>query len=95
MLHILISVRNELAVDVFIVPGFWHLVHDADGIRNLRLDSACCISEELHVARLIVASVPPMLTALTADLEHESDLLLLLHQNFFNCNVPNKIFHTQ
>lgn len=78
-MHLLrIVVRHELAVNFLIVPGFGHLVHDADGVWNNLTDGCGSVCEELHVPRLVMARVPSMLTALSAYFEHESDLLVLL-----------------
>ena len=78
---ILILIRDQLAVDFLLVPDFWHLVHQALGVGDLRSDGFRSIGEELLVTSLIVACVPFVILAIGADFEDKSQFRLFRHKD--------------
>ena len=66
---VVVLVRNELAVNLFLIPGFGDAVHDAGGVGDDGLDLGGDVGEELGVLGLVVARVPLVACALAAHLE--------------------------
>ena len=76
---IFVLIRNQLAVDILLVPNLWHLVHQALRARDFLSDGSRGVCEELLVLSLIMARVPLVILAVRADLKDKSQLLLFRH----------------
>ena len=87
---LLVLVGNKLAVDIEIVPGLGHLVHVDRRIWNLCFDRCAHVIEELHVLAFVMARIPRVGLAVTANFNHECRkqvcvlILWLTHPNFYS-----------
>jgi len=68
---VVVHIGDQLAVDLLLVPGLWHFVHDAGRAGDYFLDGLGCVGEEFEVARLVVPRVPPVRLAIDAHFKNE------------------------
>ena len=69
---LVVVVSDQLAVDLFLVPGFRYFVQQADRVGDLGLDGGLHVSEEFHVLGFIVTSVPTVRFTVRTDLYYKS-----------------------
>ena len=75
----IVVVRDELAVDLLLVPRFWNTVHHADGVGHLSFHSSRYVSEKLCVFSFVMARVPLVTCASSTNFKHKSNLLIFCH----------------
>ena len=72
---VVIVVGDQLTVDLFLVPGLWHFVHDASGVGSMLLDPCGDVCEVLGVLGFVVTRVPLVSGALRANLKYEDQFV--------------------
>ena len=77
-----VVIGNELAVDIFLMPGFGHFIHQTLCAWDFRLDLPTCVIEELLVLAFIVSCVPCMALAPATHLKNENRAVIN-HLSFF------------
>ena len=68
---VVVFIGDQLAVNLFFIPGFGHSVHDAVGIGHVCLDGCSNICEKLSIFAFVVASIPEMRGALRANFKYK------------------------
>ena len=76
---VVVFIGDQLAVNLFFIPGFGHSVHNTVGIGHVCLDGCSDICEKLSIFAFVVASVPEMRGALRANFKYKCYLVVLGH----------------
>ena len=90
---VVIVVGDQLAVDLLLVPGLRHFVHDALCVGSVLLYPRGDVREVLGVLGLVMTRVPLVSGALRANLKYEDQWFVVRHIFILNLilNVTDKI----
>jgi len=75
---VVVLVGDQLAVDLFFVPGLGHFVHDAVSRGDHLFDGCRTLVKHLDVFGFVVARVPLVSSAMCADFKDKCDFVLVL-----------------